>query len=526
VDICGDPTGSSATAVGPGSTNLTATLSAVNGAAAVAVIAPSPIEISPLSATVAQGMTLQFTGTGVYSDGSTLNLTTRVTWSSSSGSVATISNTSPTQGLAAVTGSSGATNICAKESTAWGSAEACTVLTGAPGVVSLISVTPANSTLPQGKQQQFTATGTLSKGGSGNETSSAIWSSSNSAVATMVPNTGLSTALNIGTTTITATIGSATNSTTFTVTNPVPVSLAVEPAISFVASGAAQQLRVIAKLTNGDTQDETAAATWSSSNSSVATVSNTTGSQGVVTPAGAGSASLTATLETLSNSATVIVNSATPPVFPRFAYMVGNSDNTVSTYAVDAATGQLRAHGYVEESSGSGPCDVALDASSKFLFVLNCSGNSLSVYTVNAANGALTPVAGSPYAIGGGAVAVVVDPTANYVYALANKSLYSFAFDPASGALTAVPGQPFITNGYAYFPGGTALAVDPRGRFLYVLDAQNDFFPGMVSAFTIDSANGVLTQISGSAFTVPGAYAGVGGVDRRPLRTICVHNGS
>jgi len=72
------------------------------------------ILVSPSSATVslAAGTKQQFTATGIFSDGSTQVITTTVTWASSDSTVATISNTAPTNGLASPAGKTGmSTNI-------------------------------------------------------------------------------------------------------------------------------------------------------------------------------------------------------------------------------------------------------------------------------------------------------------------------------------------------------------------------------------------------------------------------------
>jgi hypothetical protein len=58
------------------------------------------IEVTPANPSIAFGTTQQFTATGTYSDGTTHNLTTSVTWGSSSKSVATISNAGGSNGLA------------------------------------------------------------------------------------------------------------------------------------------------------------------------------------------------------------------------------------------------------------------------------------------------------------------------------------------------------------------------------------------------------------------------------------------
>ena len=58
------------------------------------------IEVTPANPSIAFGKTQQFTATGTYSDSTTQNLTTSVTWDSSSKSVATISNAVGSNGLA------------------------------------------------------------------------------------------------------------------------------------------------------------------------------------------------------------------------------------------------------------------------------------------------------------------------------------------------------------------------------------------------------------------------------------------
>jgi len=58
------------------------------------------LSVTPVNPTIKVGETQQFTATGHYSDGSTLNLTTAATWASSNLAVAPISNVPGSQGLA------------------------------------------------------------------------------------------------------------------------------------------------------------------------------------------------------------------------------------------------------------------------------------------------------------------------------------------------------------------------------------------------------------------------------------------
>ena len=72
----------------------------------------SGIAVTPANASIATGGTQQYTATGTYSNGSSQDITTLVTWGSSDGSVATISNAPGTKGLTSAI-AAGSTTISA-----------------------------------------------------------------------------------------------------------------------------------------------------------------------------------------------------------------------------------------------------------------------------------------------------------------------------------------------------------------------------------------------------------------------------
>ena len=49
------------------------------------------IGVAPTAPTIAKGLSLSFTATGVYTDGTTSDLTTTVSWGSSDGTIASVS---------------------------------------------------------------------------------------------------------------------------------------------------------------------------------------------------------------------------------------------------------------------------------------------------------------------------------------------------------------------------------------------------------------------------------------------------
>ena len=178
-------------------TSSAATLT-VNAAATLQSIA-----VTPASPSVVAGATQQFTATGTYSDNSTKNITTSVTWKSSNAAFATIgAATGLATGVAA-----GTTQITATQGSVVSPNDALTV-TAATVRLESIAVTPASPSVGVGNTQQFTATGTYSDSSMKNITSSVTWASSNPLFATVGAATGLATGVAVGTTEITATLGS------------------------------------------------------------------------------------------------------------------------------------------------------------------------------------------------------------------------------------------------------------------------------------------------------------------------------
>ena len=285
-----DPISGMVTAVAAGTTTIKATSGTISGTTTVTVPPTTlvTISINPINPWIAAGTTQQFTATAIYSDSSTQNVTTSASWSSSDPSVATID---PTSGKVTAV-AAGTTTIKATSGTISGTTT-LTVTT-----LAAISINPINPTLTTGTNQQFTATGTLSGTTTTQDlTTSVFWSSSNTSVATIVdPTSGKATAVGGGTTTITATLGTISGTTTLTV--PVPpatvVSIAIDPANPTITNGTTQQFTATGTLSGSNpTIDLTTSVSWSSSNTSVATIDPTSGK---ATAVGVGTTTISADL--------------------------------------------------------------------------------------------------------------------------------------------------------------------------------------------------------------------------------------
>ncbi len=272
-----------ASAISAGTATITANYDGSSGSAAFKSSPLASIAVTPPSSSIAKGTTQQFTATGTLADSTTQNLTAVATWSSSITGVATISNT----GLATAV-SEGTTTIAATLAT-FPSITSAATLTITPAVITSITVTPVNPGIVLGTTQQFIAIASFSDLTTQDISSSVTWNSSNSGVATVSNKSGsngLATPVNTGSTTITASSGGFSGSSTLTVTQAVLDSIEITPAtaaISVSTNIIDQQFTATGHFSDNSTQDLTTFVTWSSSNTNVASISNTPGFQGLAT---------------------------------------------------------------------------------------------------------------------------------------------------------------------------------------------------------------------------------------------------
>jgi hypothetical protein len=282
---------------GVGTSTISATVGAVSGSTTLTVTAATlaSIDVEPVDPTIAKTTTQAFTATGFFTDGSSQDITTQVTWTSSSTSVATITSGGLATGVAAGTSTIKAT---------LGAISGTSKLTVTSATVSSIAVTPAAQTIAKTTTRQFTATATFSDGSTQDISSLATWSSSNTAAAT-ITSAGLATGVAAGTSTISATFGGKTGTTTLTVSSATLVSIAVTPSGSTIVKGYKLQYTATGTFSDGTTQNITTLVTWSSSATTVASISNAAGSNGLASGKGAGTTTIRATYQGKTGSATL-----------------------------------------------------------------------------------------------------------------------------------------------------------------------------------------------------------------------------
>jgi len=283
-----------------GTANISATSGSITGSTLLTVTSAvgASIAVLPASATIPAGTTQQFTATGTFTDSTTQDLTTVATWTSSDGTIANISNT----GLA------GAVAVGSSTMTASvGSISGSGALNVGPATLQSITITPQDATIGKGTTLQFTATGNYSDSSTQDLTALVTWTSSDSTLVS-ITSAGLATARQFGTTTITATLGSVTDSTTLIVNKNPLQSIVVTPVPPSITVGQTQQFTATGTYSDNSTQDLTKTAHWSSSSSGVATINNGISGGGLATAKGTGTTTINATFQGVSRNTTLTVN--------------------------------------------------------------------------------------------------------------------------------------------------------------------------------------------------------------------------
>lgn len=476
------------------------------------------IAISPTTATLAKGLTLQLTATGTFSGGPQ-NVTSSASWSSSNPSVLTVSAsglvTAVTQGTATIGVFDGSVNQTLS-------------MTITNPIVSSIAVTGPSSSVAVGLTLQLTATATYTDGTIAKLTT-ATWQSSNSAIASVAAG-GLVTGKQAGTATITATdsVTGVSGKFQLTVIPPVLRSIAVTGASPSIYVGQTVQLTATGTFSDGSTSNLTATATWNSPSPTVASVSG-----GLVTGVGAGSAVITASSGGVSGSFTVTVSAAgsviLSPSLPQLplgsTLQVSASNNTGNvTGQVTWTTSDPTTFTVVSGGPLSGlitarkvgtatltatlggnqtPVMVTVTAAptSRLAITANSGDSTLSVYTVNNASGSLTPYTYSvlPSTMVD-PVNLLVGPTGQFAYVAVKGGVGVLAITSTSGTSSPLGTlMPLAGGFYATTNAPTGMSFNPAGTYLYVTDGDQIF------AFAVNSTSGALTPVSGSPFTNVGA---------------------
>ena len=458
---------SSVAAVGAtgGTSVISATAGGATASANLAVDILTSIAVTPAAKTVPLGGSQQYAATGTFTTpGSTtptkMDITSLVAWSvtggttSSDGSKNANSNASigTATGLLATTSQDqlGATNVIATLCTMSGTT---TVTIGAP-TAKVLQITPDSPSIAVGQTVDLSATIINTDGSKTYPVPTAVtWTSATTTVASITSNPaspfdGLATGLTAGTSVITATMGTGASALTATTTLTVAAAVArfayvpgkIDGSFSgFAPHGASGGFTSLGKTPAVEPQ------------------------QAVVHPSGS------------------------------FLYAI-NGDSTISVYDIDPLAGELTNSGQTPTAIPSGATHrdrAVLDSTGSWLFVADFDQDKVFAYSINQGTGALTAI-GSGTATGTGPMDVLITPSGKFLYVVNNTGNSVSAYSVASGVLTSITGPTTTLNSPEFS------AIDPSGTYLFVPNSANN----SVIPFTIGSAGGLT---AGTAFTVTGA---------------------
>ena len=319
--------------------------------------------------------------------------------------------------------------------------------------------------------------------------------------------------------------------------SPTLVSIAVAPPNPSLELGDNQVFSATGTLTDHSLVDLTRVATWSSSDTAVLRLDNSAGRVGVANTRGPGTATVSASTGGFNGSTTATVTRRTP----RFLYASNLGNSNLSAFSIDPGTGGLARIG-MPLATTAGATSIAVTRDFKFLYSADFSNDKLSRFSIEP-DGSLAS-AGAPLSIANAPLGVTADPTRDVLYVSTQGSgITIVTVEPANGAAS-VRGSVDLGNapqfgaitpdghfffqtlsaagqvaGFSVGTGGAltaldggltatdafprAVAIDPSGRFLYVVISK-PVGPGpstsIVEGYSIDPASGVLTTISGSPF--------------------------
>jgi len=204
---------------------------------------------------------------------------------------------------------------------------------GSTRVLVSIAVAPPAATLTPGTRISLAVVGTYSDATTADLTATATFDSLAPGIASVANN--VVTAVAPGTSTITARVAGLLATAAITVSPTTVVSIAITPPSPSAGVGGSVSFTAVATLSDGNHQDVTASATWSSSNPSIATVSQ----GGLGRAVGLGVATIRATVGMTTGTASFTVISspllsiAVTPTLPTVPVGVALPFAATATYA-------------------------------------------------------------------------------------------------------------------------------------------------------------------------------------------------
>lgn len=191
----------------------------------------------------------------------------------------------------------------------------------------------------------------------------------------------------------------------------------------------------------------------------------------------------------------------------RAAYVINGNDDDISQFSINDA-GTLAPLGDGNPSTGDYPVAIAAHPTGDYFYVANANDDTVSQFRrITSALGEyeadeLAPIR-TPVEVEQDPVALAVHPSGNFLYVLSRQnqrvSVYSLhtngEIEDTNGLGPYLPDAPLLVDeAQVGVLEATALAIDPTGRFLWVV---NDQQAGAIIPFRINTFDGSLSKIEG-----------------------------
>jgi trimeric autotransporter adhesin len=375
------------------------------------------ISLLPSTSSTANHTQVEFAAIGTFNDGSTRDVSSLVTWSSSNPAVADFGSTDNAVRSKAV----GATNIVAL----LGTLSASATLNVTTAQLQSIAVLPANASIAPSTRLAFAAIGAFSDSTTQDLTNQVTWSVSGPSGSSVnlkgVVTAGQSAGSNTVNVSSPAALGSIQGSTALTVTSATLKSASVTPATAFIVPAGSLAYSATGNFSDGSKQDITALTNWLSDSENVATVASS-----VTTGQGIGRSTITAQPRIGS------VSSGT-------ASLVVASPKQISI-AITPAKVQIAFHTFTQlTATGTFVDGTTQDLSA----MVNWSSSAPNVATVGFQTGIVSGLAPGQATI----TAALGSVSATAAVTVTNASLTSIMLSPAHPSVASGSSQQFAAAG-------------------------------------------------------------------------------
>jgi hypothetical protein len=271
-----------------GATSISAVYESVRASSGLTVGPPqlASITVTPQTPSLNPKHSVQLTATGIFTDGTTQDLSSMVMWASTPTSVLTIS----AMGLATAN-SPGAATVTASQGSITGNDALAVAL---PTLLS-ITLSPQSIVLTPAHSTQLKAVGTYSDASTQDISGIVTWGARPSGIVA-VNSSGLATGKALGGAAITAVLNAVSGMDTVAVVAPTLNSISITPSGASIPLGENQQLFATGIYHDGSKQDLTSSVQWASSDPTILSLSGL----GMATADSLGPVTVTATSGTIS----------------------------------------------------------------------------------------------------------------------------------------------------------------------------------------------------------------------------------